>query len=89
MPDSRPGKPRGRRLGIPNKATRSVKAALEAAFDGLGGVPALMKWAEQDPSGFYALWGKLLPKEISGPDGGPLSVEHHVTVKWGGVEIPL
>ena len=79
----------GRPAGVPNKATQSVKAALTAAFEGLGGVPALIEWGQKDPSVFYALWGKLLPKEISGPDGGPLSVEHKVVVKWGGVEIPL
>ena len=80
---------KGRVAGVPNKLTRTCKAALEIAFNEIGGVQALVDWGKANPDGFYALWGKLIPREMVGPNGGPLEVEHHVTVKWGGVEIPL
>ena len=55
-----PGRPPG-----PNRVTVSVKTALEAAFNGLGGVPALIAWAEREPGEFYRLWGKLLPRNVT------------------------
>jgi hypothetical protein len=64
----------GRKKGVPNKTTASVKAALCEAFEQRGGVPALLKWANAEPTEFYKLWGKMLPKEIVGSNGGPISV---------------
>jgi hypothetical protein len=65
----------GRKKGIPNKSTAAVKAALIEAFDKSGGVPALVKFAKSNPVDFYKLWAKLLPTEISGPDGGAIAIE--------------
>lgn len=59
----------GRKKGVPNKTTASVKLALTEAFKGLGGVPALLSWAKSDPSEFYKLWAKMLPQEVTVPDG--------------------
>ena len=70
----RKGESLGRLPGYPNKVTISVKAALEAAFDGLGGVPALIAWAEKEPGEFYRLWGKLLPRNISIEGGAQLGI---------------
>lgn len=64
-----PGRPPG-----PNRLTISVKAALEAAFLGLGGVPALIAWAEREPAEFYRLWGKLLPKNVTIEGGAQLGI---------------
>lgn len=66
----------GRPKGSLNKVTQSVKAALEEAFERRGGVDALMRWANEEPSDFYSLWGKLLPKnlEVGGMGGGPIVV---------------
>lgn len=66
----------GRRPGSINKTTANVKAALEDAFDKLGGVPSLVQWAEGDPGEFYKLWSKLVPKdvEMSGKNGGPVEI---------------
>ncbi len=53
----------GRKKGAANKLTTTVKAALTEAFDKKGGVPALLAWAEQEPTAFYGLWGRMLPQE--------------------------
>lgn len=55
----------GRVKGTPNKATASVKAALEDAFDKLGGVDALVTWARMEPTEFYKLYAKLLPVHVN------------------------
>jgi hypothetical protein len=60
--------------GSVNKTTVSVKAALEAAFLGLGGVPALIAWGQQEPAEFYRLWGKLLPRNVTIEGGAQLGI---------------
>jgi hypothetical protein len=55
--------------------TASVKAALVAAFEELGGVAALVEWGRKKPTEFYALWAKLLPAELKVTgDGGFLTL---------------
>ena len=78
---------KGRKKGVPNKTTASVKAALTEAFDHLGGVPALVAFGREQPAEFYKLWGRILPKEVevSGKEGQPLGI----VVKFGTTEIPL
>lgn len=65
----KPGDPRpegsGRKPGQQNKRTVAVKEALEAAFDELGGVDALIQWARRDPTEFFKIWGKMLPKDVN------------------------
>ena len=68
------GEAPGRIAGYPNKTTVSVKAALEAAFLGLGGVPALIAWGEKEPAEFYRLWGKLLPRNVTIEGGAQLGI---------------
>lgn len=62
----------GRKKGVLNKSTAAVKEALRLAFQGIGGVPELQAWAKDNQTEFYKLWAKMLPLEISGPDGGPI-----------------
>lgn len=59
----------GRKKGSVNKTTASVKAALTQAFDKRGGVPALLKWANEEPTEFYRLWGRLAPTEVGVAEG--------------------
>lgn len=67
----------GRKTGSLNKTTSEVKAALEKAFKKLGGVAALTRWGKGNPSEFYAIWVKMLPKDVAvtGKDGGPITVQ--------------
>ncbi len=71
-----PAAGKGRPKGAKNKSTASIKGALVAAFDKLGGVKSLVSWGKENPGDFYKIWAKLVPQEHSGPDGGaiPLSV---------------
>lgn len=73
----------GRKPGSMNKTTATVKAALTEAFERLGGVPALQRWAKSEPTEFYKLWAKMLPVEPVGldlrfPDGIPVVRRHIV-----------
>jgi hypothetical protein len=70
------GNKNGRPKGRQSKTTLSVKEALQAAFEGIGGIPSLIAWARypQNQGEFYKLYAKLLPKELEvmGVDGGPI-----------------
>lgn len=66
---------KGRPKGVPNKTTVAVKTALIEAFDKMGGVDRLAQFAEEEPGEFYKLWVKILPQEISGVDGGAITVQ--------------
>lgn len=59
-------KGKGRPPGVPNKTTANVKAALEEAFERMGGVPKLTEWADENPTEFYKLYAKLLPVHLQG-----------------------
>jgi hypothetical protein len=59
-----PGPGPGRPKGLPNKTTIAVKEALQQAFQGIGGVPALTEWARENQGEFYKLYSKLLPTEV-------------------------
>ncbi len=54
----------GRKPGSLNMLTKNVKEALEAAFDELGGVESLVTWGKANPSEFYKLWARMLPKDL-------------------------
>lgn len=68
----------GRKKGTPNKSTQNVKTAIELAFQGLGGVKGLMKWAKANQTEFYTkVWLKLVPSNVhlSDEDGNPLEIK--------------
>lgn len=76
---SLPGERRGgRQKGTPNKATALLKdAILTAATEagGEGGMEGYLRLqAVQNPGPFMSLLGKVLPMQITGEDGGPVSV---------------
>lgn len=70
-----PERPGGRPKGIPNKLTRSAREAFQYAFDKIGGAEALAKWAMAEPTEFMKLYARLIPTEVTGPDGGGLVVQ--------------
>lgn len=61
------GRPRGlrktggRRKGTPNRITRSLREAIESAFNEAGGSAYLVRVAHEDPRTFCALLAKTIP----------------------------
>jgi hypothetical protein len=55
----------GRAKGQTNLVTKAAKEALELAFQGVGGVPALIKWGKDNKTEFYKIWARLIPKDVS------------------------
>ena len=45
--------------------TVTVKEAITQAFEGIGGVPALIRWGTANPHAFYPLWARLAPAELN------------------------
>jgi len=76
---------KGRKKGVPNKVTQSVKEALCLAFEGIGGVPALIEWGKEprNQAEFYKIWCKVMPTQVehSGPGGAPIQVVTGVPVQ--------
>lgn len=66
----------GRKAGTPNKVSRQVKDNILEVFELTGGREAMAEWAakEANRAEFYRLYAKLLPTEISGPDGDAVGV---------------
>ena len=75
----------GRPKGVPNKLTASVKEAIEAAAQGLGGGTRLEEWAREAPENEKAFWTviypKLLPLQVTGKDGGALEIAATVATR--------
>lgn len=55
---------KGRKKGVPNKFTRTIKAAIEDAFEKVGGADYLAKMAIAEPTAFMTLLGKVIPQQI-------------------------
>ena len=70
----------GRRKGTPNKLNADVKAMILAALAAKGGQKYLEKQADENPTAFLTLVGKILPLQVTGKDGGPLEHEHRMDV---------
>ena len=52
----------GRPKGSMNKVSKDLKESYMQAFDGIGGVEALIKWAKKNQDEFYKLMTKLFPR---------------------------
>lgn len=69
----------GRPKGQKNKTTQTALEAIALAAEELGGAKRLVEWAQEDPGNEKVFWGtiypKLLPLQVSGDGGGPLTVE--------------
>ncbi len=53
----------GRKRGSLNRTTKTLKEALLASFDTLGGEAWLVSLAESDPKAYAGLLGRLIPQE--------------------------
>lgn len=55
---------------------REVVEAFRDAFELIGGVTRLAVWANQNPTEFYRLYAKLLPKETEHTGQSELVIKH-------------
>lgn len=47
------------------KVTTKARDNLDKAFDLMGGVAALVVWGRQNPTDFYRIWSRLIPREVA------------------------
>ena len=64
----------GRPKGALNKTTKAAKEAFTLAFQDIGGHEALAQWACENRTEFYKLFARLIPTEVSGPDGSAIQL---------------
>jgi hypothetical protein len=62
----------------PNSLTVNARDSIWKVFHDLGGVRHMKAWAEENPTEFYKLYGKLVPTQVTGEEGGPVKI----TVEW-------
>lgn len=55
---------KGRKPGVPNKTTALLKDMILQALDKKGGVKYLMKQADDNPTAFMTLVGRVLPLQV-------------------------
>ena len=66
----------GRVAGTPNKLTVLVKDMVSQALEEEGGVKYLRKQAQDNPTAFLTLVGKLIPVQLGGdPNGVPVALQ--------------
>lgn len=64
----------GRKKGTPNKLNATAKENIQCVFTRLGGTAAMAEWAKENKTEFYKLYGRLLPHELTGENGSPITV---------------
>lgn len=67
-----PNAGKGRPKGSKNKVTGAVRDMVLQALDEVGGVKYLKRQAEENPTAFMTLVGKVMPTQVTGEDGGPV-----------------
>ena len=75
----KPQKSPGRPKGVPNKLTQDIRSMIIAALDKAGGEKYLLKQAEENPTSFMTLLGKIIPTQITGDKNNPVEVIHTIT----------
>ena len=72
----------GGKAGVPRTKTKKAYEAIELAFEGIGGVAALIAWARENQGDFYKLiFPKIIPVQLNhaNADGdGDARVVHRI-----------
>src|SRR4051812_42771432 len=63
----------GRIAGTPNKFNADLRAMILGALSVAGGEAYLARQAETNPGPFMVLLGKILPTQVTGEEGGPVT----------------
>ena len=70
---------KAQRVTVPRQRDVKRKQVVNAfmdAFQLIGGVPRLAIWADENPTEFYRLYSKLMPKEEHKDTSGDLTIRH-------------
>ncbi len=67
-----PNAGKGRVKGVPNKTTAALKDMILQALDQKGGMDYLAKQADENPTAFLTLLGKVLPLQVTGDRDAPV-----------------
>jgi hypothetical protein len=67
----------GRRPGVPNKHTGSIKEMILGALKDVGGQEYLAEQARKNPVAFLGLVAKVLPLQLANADGSNIILEVH------------
>lgn len=62
----------GRKKGTPNKTTAALKDMILGALDKKGGIKYLERQADENPTAFLTLVGKVLPLQVNADVSGSL-----------------
>jgi hypothetical protein len=65
---------KGRPKGVPNKTNAALKDMILNALSKVGGEDYLAKQATDNPASFLTLVGKVLPMQLTGENGGGLTI---------------
>ena len=71
----------GRQKGVPNKTTAAVKDMVLTALGNVGGVKYLEKQADENPTAFLTLVGKVIPLQVAGDPENPLKTVHEIVLR--------
>ena len=63
----------GRVAGTPNKLSADLRAMILNALSTAGGEQYLARQANENPGAFMTLLGKILPTQVTGDEGGPVT----------------
>lgn len=75
----------GRKAGVPNKTTASIRDGILAAYDGMGGHKALLDWGRNNPEPFYTkILMKAMPTVHAGSKDEP-PIQHELNILLGGM----
>src|SRR4051794_946160 len=65
----------GRHAGTPNKFNADLRAMILGALSDVGGQRWLARQAEEHPTAFMALLGRVLPLQLAGQNGAPVAID--------------
>lgn len=57
----------GRKEGIPNRISGEAKKFIALTFEGMGGLPAMIKWGKENQTAFYTqVYTKIIALQVQG-----------------------
>lgn len=71
----------GRQKGTPNKTTGAVKEMVLQALSNKGGVKYLERQADENPTAFMTLVGKVIPLQVAGDEDNPIKTVHEIVIR--------